>query len=111
MFQGDLFYSVAYEEAYNFIVSPLRRHMMFAHCLCNVLQVCCRLHSAISRVEHDVSNLRKIRRCSMSSNAESQSQVIKVVEKPHYSMATSGAASSAEEAIEAFLFGPDCIVG
>ena len=27
-----LFWSVAYQEAYNFIVSPLRRHMMFTHC-------------------------------------------------------------------------------
>ena len=47
----------------------------------------------------------------MSSNAESHSQVIKVVEKPHYSMATVGAANSTEEAIEAFLFGPDYIMG
>ena len=39
----------------------------------------------------------------MSSNAESQSQVIEVAEKPHYSMATVGAANSAEETIEAFL--------
>ena len=47
----------------------------------------------------------------MSSNAESQSRVIEVVEKPHYSMATVGAVSCAEEAIQAFLFGPDCIMG
>ena len=47
----------------------------------------------------------------MSSNAESHSQVIEVVEKPHYSMATVGAASSAEEAIQIFLFGLDCNMG
>ena len=47
----------------------------------------------------------------MSSNAESHSQVIEVVEKPHYFIATVGAASSAEEAIQAFLLGPDCILG
>ena len=40
----------------------------------------------------------------MSSNAESHSQLIEIVEKPHYFMATVGAASSAEEAIQAFLF-------
>ena len=34
-----LFWSVAYQEAYNFVVSPLRRHMMFTHCFvdCTVL--------------------------------------------------------------------------
>ena len=47
----------------------------------------------------------------MSSNAESHSQVIQVVEKPHCTMATVGAASSAEEAIQAFPFGPDCNMG
>ena len=47
----------------------------------------------------------------MCSNAEIHSQVIEVVEKPNYSMATVGVASSAEEAIEALLFGPDCIMG
>ena len=47
----------------------------------------------------------------MSSNAESHSQVIEVVEKPHYTMAAIGAADSAEKAIQAFLFGPDCIMG
>ena len=47
----------------------------------------------------------------MSLNAESHSQVIEVLEKTHYSMATVGAASSTEEAIQAFLFGPDCIMG
>ena len=47
----------------------------------------------------------------MSSNAESHSQMIEVVGKPHYSVVTVGAASSAEEAIEAFLFGPDFIMG
>ena len=31
--------------------------------------------------------------------------------KPHYSMATVDAANSAEEAIEAFLFSPDYIMG
>ena len=46
----------------------------------------------------------------MSSNAEIHSQVIEIVEKLHYSMATGGAANSAEEAIEAFLFGLDCIM-
>ena len=61
-------------------------------------------------VEHDVDNLRKIRRCWMPSNTESHSQVIEVMEKPHYSMATVSAANSAEEAIQAFLFGPDCII-
>ena len=61
-------------------------------------------------IERDVSNLRKIR-CWMFLNAESNSQVIQVVEKPHYSMATVGAANSAEEAIQAFLFGLDCIMG
>ena len=35
----------------------------------------------------------------MSLNADSHSQVIEIVEKPHYSMATVGAANSAEEAI------------
>ena len=55
--------------------------------------MCCRLHSAIFLVEGDVSNLRKIRKCWMSSNAESHSQVIEVVEKPHYSTATVGAAT------------------
>ena len=54
-------------------------------------------------VEHDVSNLRKMKRCWMSLNAESHSEVIEVVEKPHYSRATVGAANSAEEAIEPFL--------
>ena len=38
----------------------------------------------------------------MSSNAESHSQVIEVVEKLHYSVVTAGAANSAEEAIETF---------
>ena len=47
----------------------------------------------------------------MSSKAESHSQVNEVVEKPHYSMATVGVTNSAEEAIEEFLFGPDCIMG
>ena len=47
----------------------------------------------------------------MFLNAESHSQGIQVVEKPHYSMANVGAANSAEEAIQAFLFGPDCIMG
>ena len=46
----------------------------------------------------------------MSSNAELHSQLIKVVEKPHYSMVTIGAANSVEETIKAFLFGPDCIM-
>ena len=34
-----LFWSVAYQEAYNFVVSLLRRHMMFTHCFvdCTVL--------------------------------------------------------------------------
>ena len=71
----------------------------------------CRLNSAIFLVEHDVNNLRKIRRCWMSSNAELHLQMIEVVEKPHYFLATVGAANSAEEAIQAFLFGPVCIVG
>ena len=70
----------------------------------------CRLYSDIFLVERDVSNLRKIG-CWMFLNAESHSQVIQVVEKPHYSMATVGAANSAEEVIQAFLFGPDCIMG
>ena len=47
----------------------------------------------------------------MSSNAEVHSQVIEVVEKPSYSMATAGAAISADEAIEEFLFGPNCFIG
>ena len=47
----------------------------------------------------------------MSSNAESHSQVIEAVEKPHYSMASVGAANSVDEAIEEFLFGPNCIMG
>ena len=47
----------------------------------------------------------------MSSNAELHQQVIEVVEKPSYSMATVGAANSADEANEEFLFGPDCIMG
>ena len=47
----------------------------------------------------------------MSSNAESHLQVIEDVEKPHYSWATVCAANSAEEAIEAFLYGSDCIMG
>ena len=47
----------------------------------------------------------------MLSNAELHSLVIEVVEKPSYSMATVGAANSAEETIQAFLFGPDCIIG
>ena len=47
----------------------------------------------------------------MSSNAESHSQNIEDEEKPHYSLATDCAAYSAEEAIEAFLFGSDCIMG
>ena len=38
-------------------------------------------------------------------------QVIEVVEKPPYSMATVGVATSSEEAIQAFLFGPDCNLG
>ena len=34
-----LFWSVAYQEAYNFIVSQFRRHIMFTHCFvdCTVL--------------------------------------------------------------------------
>ena len=71
----------------------------------------CRLYSAIFLVEHDDSNLRKIKRCWMSLNAESHSQAIEVVEKPHYFIATVGAASSTEEAIQAFLIGTDCILG
>ena len=47
----------------------------------------------------------------MSLNVELHSQVIEVVKKPHYLMATVGAASSAEEAIQAFLFGTNCIMG
>ena len=47
----------------------------------------------------------------MPSNAESHSQVIEVVEKPHYSMATVGAANFVEGAIQAFLSSPDCIMG
>ena len=47
----------------------------------------------------------------MSSNAESHLQVIEDMEKPHYSLATVCAANYAEEAIEAFPFGPDCIMG
>ena len=46
----------------------------------------------------------------MSTNAELHSKVIEVVEKPSYSMATVGAANSDDEAIEEFLFGPDCIM-
>ena len=46
----------------------------------------------------------------MSSNAESHSQVIEDVEKPHNSLATVCSANSAEEAIKAFLFGSDCIM-
>ena len=71
----------------------------------------CRPYSAIFLVERDVGNLRKIRRCLISSNAESHSQVIEVVKNPLYSTATVGAANSAEEAIQAFLFGPDCNMG
>ena len=63
------------------------------------------LSCACVLVKHDVSNLWKIRRCWMSSNAELHSQVIEVAEKPHYSMGTVGAANSAEEA------GQDCIMG
>ena len=47
----------------------------------------------------------------MTSNAESHSQVIEDVEKAHYSLAAVYAANSPEEAIEAFLFGLDCITG
>ena len=46
----------------------------------------------------------------MSLNTESHSRVIEVVEKPLYFMPTVGAANSAEEAIQAFLFSPDCIM-
>ena len=46
----------------------------------------------------------------MSSNAESHSQVIEVVEKPLFFMVTGAAAKSAEEANQTFLFGPDCIM-
>ena len=45
----------------------------------------------------------------MSSNVESHSQMIEVVEKLHYSLAAVGAANSAE--LQAFLFGPVCFMG
>ena len=40
----------------------------------------------------------------MPLNAELHSPVIKVVEKPHYFIGIVGAANSAEEAIEEFLW-------
>ena len=47
----------------------------------------------------------------MSWNAELHWQLIEVVKKLSYSMATVGAANCADEAIKEFLFGPECIMG
>ena len=59
--------------------------MMFPHCFMQCSARVLWTYSAIFLDEHDIGNLRKIRRCWMSSNAESHSQVTEVVGKSHYS--------------------------